>query len=717
MKISKYFIPALLSPLMLVGCADYDDWNTNPGEKPASIAGYEYLNDYAPLKENLNRTANPNFKLGAGIGESEFNQKASLFRLASHNFDEIVAGNAMKMASCVNAESGEMDFSGVSTFLQSAEEAGLDVYGHTLAWHAQQPVKWLNKLLKDKELDIDPDAKIETLTSVNSFEDMPDGGFPYYAMGVAPPIINGAMHYEADGNWNQFFIFPAGNGNTLTEGDYIARLYMKASNDAEGLQLTIQNGWGGDAQNISVNFKAKEGDQVYDISFPGVTATPGSGYDVILKPQTAMVNLDLKKIEFYKLESPAIEVEKEVNFYTYENKPDGPFPHYPMGVTPPIINGALHYEADGNWNQFFVVPGGDNKLTEGDYVIYVDMAANKAASGVQLTIQNGWGGDADNKTVAIPVKEGRQKYMLKYPEVKGGNYDCILKPQTADVNLDFYSLTVCQVIKMNSIPLTDEEKKDTLTWAMDRWIKGMMETCEGRVKAWDVVNEAISGGNPDAEGVYALQHAPEGGSETDFFWQDYLGDYDYVRTAVRLAREYGPEDIKLFVNDYNLEYEWHGNDNKKLQSLIKWIERWEADGVTKIDGIGSQMHISCYADPTEQNKRKELIKKSFELMAKTGKLVRVSELDMGYVDANGNDVTTANITEAQHKEMAELYKFIIKTYLEIIPANQQWGICQWCITDSPAGSGWRPNTPTGLWDSNYCRKHTYAGFADGLSGK
>ena len=127
MKISKYFIPALLSPLMLVGCADYDDWNTNPGEKPASIAGYEYLNDYAPLKENLNRTANPNFKLGAGIGESEFNQKASLFRLASHNFDEIVAGNAMKMASCVNAESGEMDFSGVSTFLQSAEEAGLDV--------------------------------------------------------------------------------------------------------------------------------------------------------------------------------------------------------------------------------------------------------------------------------------------------------------------------------------------------------------------------------------------------------------------------------------------------------------------------------------------------------------------------------------------------------------------------------------------------------------
>ena len=713
MKISKYFIPALLSPLMLVGCADYDDWNYNV-EKPNTIAGYEYLNDYAPLKENLDRQANPDFKLGGALAVNTFNEGGVLFRLAAHNFDEIVAGNAMKMASCVS-ESGEMDFSTVQNFIGNAEEAGVSVYGHTLAWHSQQPVKWLNKLLKDRELDIDPDAKIETLTSVNSFEDLPDQAFPYYAMGCAPAIINGAMHYEADGNWNQFFIFPAGNGNTLTAGDYLVRLYMKASNDAEGLQLTIQNGWGGDAQNISVNFKAKEGDQVYDISFPGVTATPGSGYDVILKPQTANVNLDVKKIEFYKLESPAIEVEKEVNFYTYENKPDGPFPHYPMGVTPPIVNGALHYESDGNWNQFFVVPGGDNPLTEGDYVFYVDMAANKAASGVQLTIQNGWGGDADNKTVAIPVKEGRHKYQLKYPEVKGGNYDCILKPQTADVNLDFYSLTVCQVVKMNSIPLTPEEKKDTLTWAMDRWISGMMEACEGKVKAWDVVNEAISGGNPDAEGVYALQHAPEGGSESDFFWQDYLGDLDYVRTAVKLARQYGPEDIKLFINDYNLESDW--DQNGKLKSLIKWIERWEADGITKIDGIGSQMHISCYADAKTQESKKAAIVNMLQLMAATGKLVRISELDMGYVDANGNDVTTANMTEAQHKEMAELYKFVVSKYLEIIPKNQQWGICQWCITDSPADSGWRKGQPTGLWDSNYCRKHTYAGFADGLAGK
>ena len=269
------------------------------------------------------------------------------------------------------------------------------------------------------------------------------------------------------------------------------------------------------------------------------------------------------------------------------------------------------------------------------------------------------------------------------------------------------------------IPLTDEEKKDTLTWAMEQWVMNMMEACKDEagqplVHAWDVVNEAISGGNADTEGVYALQHGTEG-DETNFFWQDYLGDLDYVRTAVKLARQYGPKDIKLFVNDYNLESDW--DQNGKLKSLIKWIERWESDGTTKIDGIASHMHISCYEDAKTQENKKKAIENSFKLMAASGKLVRISELDMGFVDKNGNSVKTANMTEEQHHQMAELYKWIIETYLNTIPAAQQWGICQWCATDAPASSGWRGGEPVGLWDQDYYRKHTYAGFADGLAGK
>ena len=71
-----------------------------------------------------------------------------------------------------------------------------------------------------------------------------------------------------------------------------------------------------------------------------------------------------------------------------------------------------------------------------------------------------------------------------------------------------------------------------------------------------------------------------------------MGNEDYVRIVVAAARKYyadngGTEPLKLFINDYNLESWWDGN--KKAQSLVHWIEKWEADGVTKIDGIGTQM--------------------------------------------------------------------------------------------------------------------------------
>jgi hypothetical protein len=105
------------------------------------------------------------------------------------------------------------------------------------------------------------------------------------------------------------------------------------------------------------------------------------------------------------------------------------------------------------------------------------------------------------------------------------------------------------------------------------------------------------------------------------------------------------------------------------------------------------------------------------MLAATGKLIRISELDMGMIDEDGNDVLTPDMTEEQHHAMADLYTFVIQKYLEIIPAAQQWGICQWCATDSPAKSAWRPNQPTGLWDEDYYRKHTYAGFANGFSAK
>ena len=370
------------------------------------------------------------------------------------------------------------------------------------------------------------------------------------------------------------------------------------------------------------------------------------------------------------------------------------------------------------------MPGGENTLSEeGNYVVYLDLSASKDASGVELTMQNGWGGSDQQITVSVPVSAGRHTVKLQMPNIVGGNYDIILKPQTADATLDVHSVKVCQVKNLNSIPLTDEEKKNALTTAMGTWIDGMMEATDGYVTTWDVVNEAISG-KVGADGFNELQHAtnaPASDVANSFYWQDYLGDIDYVRTAVRDARKSfaehngDPSKLKLFINDYNLE--GYCDQHAKLKSLIHWIGLWEdpnAEEPVVIDGIGTQMHVTCYGDATKQAKLQSDIEEMFKLMAKTGKLVKISELDMAYEDEAGTSVTFDKMTEEQHKQMRSFYTFIIQKYFEIIPIDKQYGITQWCATDSPKDSGWRPGCPTGLWDSNYLRKHTYAGFAVGL---
>ena len=711
----KTFIISALGAMLMASCADEFNTKNYKVDRPAESEAYLYLNEYMPLK---NYVTNDNFKLGVGTTVSDYLKQELVYALVNSNFTETEPGNAMKMASCVDYNTGALNYATVSEYVNMATEAGLSVYGHTLAWHAQQPVKFLTNLLKDKELDIDPNAKIEKeaykqdWTTAGSYSMW--GQFPE-AINAKATVGSNGLTVTTTGTINNFWElqYMVADGISLEEGaEYVMRLEIQGSPNNDNLHFVI-GAWGNDIKTGVLDFNANM--ETRDIKFTTTAAV--TGVHMLLQSGDYAGSYTIKSVALYKLETPAVEVEKEVNFYTYETKPDGGFPHYVMGgCAPPIQNGALHYEPNGSWNQFFVVPGGDNQLVEGDYVFYVDMKSDKEAAGIQLTVQNGWGGDAQNFTAAIPVVAGRNTYALKFPGLTGTpskNYDVILKPQTADATLDFYSLKVCKIEKLNSIPLTDEEKKDTLTWAMDRWIKGMMEACDGKVKAWDVVNEAISGGGDDGEGNYPLQHGQEGDTE-NFFWQDYLGDIDYVRTAVRLAREYGPEDVKLFINDYNLESDW--DQNKKLKSLINWIKKWEADGVTKIDGIGSQMHISCYANAQTQESKKAAIENMFRLMAQSGKLIRISELDMGYVDAAGNSVKTDNMTEEQHKQMAELYTFVVSKYLEIIPAAQQWGICQWCITDSPSDSGWRKGEPTGLWDKDYYRKHTYAGFANGLLG-
>lgn len=701
----------LVALLALSSCAD-DKFSEYRTDMTKNLKEYQYLNNYEPLKKYVedmkaSGKCNPDFKLGIALAAPDFNKQELVYCLAGSNFEEMTAGNAMKYASCVKND-GTFDFNTVKDFVTNAQDAGLTIYGHTLAWHSQQNKKYLSKLIADKEIQVDPSQKVDKVDAYTDFSTM--NSFPFYVMDYTPEIKDGILISKYPGKWYQYFVVDNYPVDVDAKREYKVTAMIKASEDG---QIDVQTGnWGATtSQKMSVSTQWKE----QSVTFSGLTTEKAF---VVFQPGDFAGDISCKWVKVTHSEAPVMEIETEVHKETYT---DGDFPFYAMGCTPPVINGAIHFVPTGDWSQFFVMPGGDNELDEGDYVVYLDLTSDKDASGVDLTMQNGWGGTAQAITAKVPVAAGRHSVKIEMPKVEGGNYDIILKPQTADATLDVHSVRVCKITKSNSIPLTDEEKKSRLTDAMGKWIDGMMEATNGYVTSWDVVNEALSGDDKDGDGKYDLQHAATASADDKkncFYWQDYLGDLEYVRLAVADARKSfaahngDPEKLKLFINDYNLESDW--DDNGKLKSLIQWIHDWEADGVTKIDGIASQMHISCYADPNTQKSKKDHIVKMLELMAKSGKLCKISELDMGYVDAAGKDVTYDQMTEEQHKEMRDLYTFVLQKYFEIIPAAQQYGITQWCATDAPKDSGWRPGLPVGLWDLNYLRKHTYAGFAVGL---
>lgn len=716
----------LMALLALSSCAD-DKFSEYRTDMTKNLKEYQYLNNYEPLKKYVEDMkaagkCNPDFKLGIALEAAEFNKQALVYCLAGSNFNEMTAGNAMKMASCVK-DDGSTDFSLVKEFVKNAKDAGLTIYGHTLAWHAQQPNKYLNGLIKDKELPPAEDNPGLIITSGDPKVETYDYEIDY---DLDEPLKAGTT-YEISlnvrgTNPGTIDFWPEKKGGSATQ--YGAGSFTVAESAVPNSFTFTPNA---DVDHLRFCF-GKIGGTLYFDNF--VLKEKGSDHNLVVnstfdendishwtKPSWIEISYKIGNVAG----AAAVDIENEVHKRTYT---DGPFPFNAMGCEPPVVNGAIHFVPTGEWSQFFVMPAGENHLSEeGNYVVYLDMTSSKDASGVELTMQNGWDASDQAITVSVPVSAGRHTVKLPMPNVVGGDYDIILKPQTADATLDVHSVKVCQVKKSNTKPLPPEEKKNILTTAMGTWIDGMMEATDGYVTSWEVVNEALSGEDKDGDGKFDLQSAKRGNVSADdaknnFYWQDYLGDIDYVRTAVAAARKSfaahngDPEKLKLFINDYNLESDW--DDNGKLKSLIKWIKDWEADGVTKIDGIASQMHISCYADPKKQEDAKNHIVKMLELMKESKKLCKISELDMGYVDAAGNKLTYDQVTEEQHKEMRDLYTFVLQKYFEIIPIDKQYGITQWCATDSPKDSGWRPGEPTGLWDLNYLRKHTYAGFAVGL---
>lgn len=241
-------------------------------------------------------------------------------------------------------------------------------------------------------------------------------------------------------------------------------------------------------------------------------------------------------------------------------------------------------------------------------------------------------------------------------------------------------------------PPTSAEVAARVDSALSRFIRASVTRYAGTVKAWDVVNESM------ADGASGLRTNTGTTTGDIFYWSQFLGR-DYALKAFQYAKAADPNAL-LFINDFNLE-----SNSAKLDSLLNFVNELKAKGA-KIDGIGTQMHIStatAYGG----------IENMFIKLAATGLKIRISELD---IRMNPSDMPDFKPTDLTLGYQAAMYKYVIESYRRNVPAAQRHGLTIWGVTDKDS---WIRTTQNKqdfplLFDSLYRKKPAYAGVLQAL---
>ena len=215
--------------------------------------------------------------------------------------------------------------------------------------------------------------------------------------------------------------------------------------------------------------------------------------------------------------------------------------------------------------------------------------------------------------------------------------------------------------------------RNTLLERMKEHITTVVGRYKGRIKGWDVVNEALD----------------EDGSLRKSKWLNIIGE-DFIEKAFQFAHEADP-DAELYYNDYSIE------NLPKLQGVLRIVNNLKLKGI-KIDGIGIQGHYAFDFPTLEQ------LDNALKQFSATGLKIMFTELDLNLLPTpmrGGNADISTNI-EAKEKynpysnglpdsvqqELAnrysEIFKILVK-YKHYIDRVTFWG-----VTD---GDSWLNNWP------------------------
>ncbi len=202
----------------------------------------------------------------------------------------------------------------------------------------------------------------------------------------------------------------------------------------------------------------------------------------------------------------------------------------------------------------------------------------------------------------------------------------------------------------------------------------------GLVYAVDVVNEAFNGSitetNPDGV-LEQIDGQPN-------YWFDLLGA-DYVYYAFYYARQYAPDYMKLFYNDYNTP--------NKADRIIKSLQKVQDEGL--IDGIGMQSHVSI-SDVMDLT-----LLPTVRKFCQAGYEVQITEFDLGI----GQEATEENL-EKQARKLKSLMLGLQKIVDQGMPFTS---MTFWGYTDRPASGGWRAGEHALLFDEEGNPKRAFYG--------
>lgn len=774
MKINKIMIPVVASAMLLTGCDDQImQWgkpanhaDVTKAEIPIAvkevIANYDNIKDYA-------QQYTPNMKIGIGMGADLYaNNENGEGDLANANYQVFTPGNAMKN-DAIMGNSGSLNFATVDKLL-SALDGNMQLYGHNFFWHTQQNQTYLKSLIAPT-LVVESTSDIKTIIKNGDFEAGTNSGWSSWGNDSQSEVCKEAAK---DGSYGLKLVNPKDGSDyyvaqcaqdldgTLQVGKtYTIRFQAKSSVAGEVLQFATQNsktyaGEGYHSFAVGTDWTTCE----YDY-----TCTKEDLNRILINFGKIAGTFYIDNVEFGVKEVNPMDNVLADDSYDFEGGTKGNWGAWGSNCESSEVEKGKGYKdsyglvlknkGDGNAWEAQCAYTFDDALQEGKkYIIQFYAKSTSSAGELQFQYQNGttYASQGGYNTFSVgtdwvkceftftPAYDDANRIILNFGKV-GATYYIdnikfgLAKDQSTATRGIQYVLARNEKArkatragsKMYYVLKTPAEKQAALEGAMDAWVSGVANHLKEKNVVpfgYDVINEPIADGSYGRrgyDGVFGMEGDSEPTeSEADglslnwesghWYWGYYVKDYPVK--AFQLARKYLPADTKLFVNDYNLE-----TSPKKLEALIKFAKEIdEKNGSPIVDGIGTQMHVTLNcSDDAEKNaasiaELKAKVDAMFQTMAATGKLVRVTELDLSL----GTGTPSSN----QYKAQSDAYRMIVESYKANVPEAQQSGITIWSLSDNEAEHEyWLKGQVPNLFDKDYKRKWAYKGFCDGIAGE